>query len=106
MTPRTDTLTLAKALEQIATDMDCEDGIATAAMQEAAERLRELAGQEWQPIDKAPKEGVFLVYLASEMMGSRIHAAHWHPNVKTIGSTFHFDAPKPTHWARQPKAPQ
>lgn len=61
---------------------------------------------EWQPIETAPRDGVFLVYLESALTGSRVHCARWHPNVKTIGTVFHFDAPKPTHWMPLPAPPK
>lgn len=43
MTPRTDTTTLIKALRILARDIHCEDGIATACIAEAADRLEELS---------------------------------------------------------------
>lgn len=46
MQPRkTDTLTLAAAMDVLAREIQCEDGVATAAIAEAAQRLREL---EWE----------------------------------------------------------
>lgn len=50
---RTETLTLAGAMDVLARDIHCEDGIATAAIAEAADRLRELhqeviAAQFWR----------------------------------------------------------
>lgn len=45
-TPRkTDTLILAAAMEKLSRDIYCEDGVATAAIAEAAERLVELSTQ-------------------------------------------------------------
>lgn len=38
----TDTTTLAAAMDILARDIHCEDGVATAAIADAAERLREL----------------------------------------------------------------
>lgn len=38
---RTDTLTLASAMDILAREIHCEDGVATAAIAEAARRLRE-----------------------------------------------------------------
>ena len=61
---------------------------------------------KWRPIETAPRDGVFLVYLVHEMLGSRVHAARWHPNVKTIGGVFHFDAPPATHWMPLPEPPK
>jgi hypothetical protein len=39
---RTSTLTLADAVEILAREIHCEDGVATAALAEAARRIREL----------------------------------------------------------------
>jgi hypothetical protein len=44
-TPRTDTLTLATAMDVLAREIQSGDGIANAAIAEAADRLREL---EWE----------------------------------------------------------
>ncbi len=41
---RTDTYILSLALRQLANDIICEDGVATAAILEAADRLAELQG--------------------------------------------------------------
>ena len=41
---RTDTYILSLALRQLAEDIICEDGVATAAILEAADRLVELQG--------------------------------------------------------------
>ena len=43
MTPRTDTTTLINALRILARDIDCEDGVATACISEAADRLEEMS---------------------------------------------------------------
>lgn len=42
---KTETLTLAAAMDVLAREIKCEDGVATAAIAEAAHRLREL---EWE----------------------------------------------------------
>lgn len=60
----------------------------------------------WLPIESAPKDGTVLVYLESQMLGSRIHTARFHPKVTTIGGVFEFDAPKPTHWMPLPEPPK
>ena len=44
-TPRTDTLTLASAMDVLAREIQSHDGVANAAIAEAAQRLREL---EWE----------------------------------------------------------
>ena len=45
ITPRTDTLTLASAMDVLAREIQSGDGVANAAIAEAAQRLREL---EWE----------------------------------------------------------
>jgi hypothetical protein len=67
--------------------------------------LSEHAIPEWQPIETAPKDGTFLVWLSEPMCGSRVHAARYHPNVNTIGNGFLFDAPQPIYWMPLPKPP-
>lgn len=42
MTPKTDTLILIKAMRRLAEDIQSEDGVANAAIAEAADRLEEL----------------------------------------------------------------
>ena len=58
---------------------------------------------EWQPIETAPENGEFLVYLPNERM--KVQSVLWHPNVKIIGSQFAFDTSKPTHWMPLPEPP-
>ena len=57
----------------------------------------------WQPIETAPANGTFLVFMPGER--TRIQVAKWHPNVKTIGNSFAFDLTDPTHWHPLPSAP-
>jgi len=69
------------------------------------DRLRSASRQEgWQPIETAPENGTFLVFMPEER--TRIQVAKWHPNVKTIGNSFAFDLSEPTHWRPLPNAPQ
>lgn len=42
---KTDTLTLIKAMRRLANDIQSEDGVANAAIAEAADRLEELRGK-------------------------------------------------------------
>lgn len=42
MTPKTDTLILIKAMRRLADDIQSDDGVANAAISEAADRLEEL----------------------------------------------------------------
>lgn len=61
----------------------------------------------WRPIETVKKNGKpILVYLETEMLGSRVHAATLKPNVSIVGGLFSFDAPKMTHWMPQPAAPE
>jgi hypothetical protein len=73
--------------------------------------MREFFGEDqpdpWQPIETAPADaGAMLVWLEKPMLGSRIHAARWASNVKTVGGMFHFDAPKATHWRPMIEGPK
>jgi len=45
MTPRTKTSTLVSAMRELARTVQCDDGVANAAIAEAAERLAELDGE-------------------------------------------------------------
>jgi hypothetical protein len=45
-TPRTDTLTLASAMDVLAREIQSHDGVANAAIAEAAQRLREVGVRE------------------------------------------------------------
>ena len=58
----------------------------------------------WMPIETAPEEGQFLVYMPEDKR-SPIQVAKWLPNVKVIGNQFAFDLHKPTHWMPLPEAP-
>lgn len=53
----------------------------------------------WKPIETAPKEGCFLVYMPEARGGKKVQVAYYHPNVNIIGNAFDFDMPKPTLWA-------
>jgi hypothetical protein len=75
----------------------------------AIDRLASLAAgvslvPQWQPIETAPKEGHFLVYLPEEQ--SKVQSARKNANgVFVIGGHFAFDMSKPTHWMLLPDAP-
>ncbi len=58
----------------------------------------------WQPIETAPKDGTFLVYMPNERI--KVQAARFHPNVKVIGGVFAFELTKPTHWMPLPEPPE
>jgi hypothetical protein len=49
---RTDTATLAKAMDALARDIQSGDGVANAAIHEAAERLRELERERDNLLDR------------------------------------------------------
>ena len=60
----------------------------------------------WRPIETAPKEGVFLVYMQDEARPARrMQVANWHPNVKVVGGLFSFDCATVTHWMPLPLPP-
>lgn len=59
----------------------------------------------WQPIETAPEDGLFLVYMPNEPPHSMFQVARWHPNAKVIGHVFAFDLTKPTHWMPLPSPP-
>lgn len=78
--------------------------------------LSELDGQLAERRDALPRwiavesakdlpVGVWLVYLESEMVGSRIHPARVHPNITNIGSCFAWDAPRVIAYAPPPSPP-
>jgi hypothetical protein len=52
MSRRTDTATLAKAMDALARDIQSGDGVANAAIHEAAERLRELERERDNLLDR------------------------------------------------------
>lgn len=52
---RTDTYILSLAMRQLAEDIICEDGVATAAILEAADRLVELQGDNTHLIAQSNK---------------------------------------------------
>ena len=62
----------------------------------------------WQPIETAPEEGVFLVWLAEPQLGSRVvpMKKRRRPQPTLVGGYFDFDSPKPTHWMPLPPPPQ
>ncbi len=60
----------------------------------------------WRPIETAPKEGVFLVYMPDEARPAlRVQVANWRPNVKVVGGLFSFDCAPITHWMPLPPPP-
>lgn len=51
----------------------------------------------WQPIETAPKVGVFLVYLPDELRKFQVMYRN-ERGVTIIGGAFGFDMSKPTLW--------
>jgi len=70
-------------------------------LQAEVEALRKDAA--WQPIETAPKEGEFLVFMPTNRSPIQLCTAH--KNCTVIGNCFAFDLPKPTHWMHRPKPP-
>lgn len=60
----------------------------------------------WQPIETAPENGTFLVFMPEERADRRIQVGIWRPNIKVIGNMFSFDCKPVTHWAPLPEEPQ
>jgi hypothetical protein len=69
-------------------------------------RLASDAGFElqptWQPIETAPENGQFLVYMP-ENTRQPIQVAKWSPTIKVIGNCFSFDMKPATHWMPLPE---
>ena len=62
----------------------------------------------WQPIETVPYDGKpVLVWLekSTHVHKSQVEVGLFHPNVTIIGSLFHFDQPKATHWMPLPEGP-
>ena len=62
---------------------------------------------KWLPIETAPKDGSFLVWLSEEDLVHSTHVgvARYHPNVKTISGRFDHDMSKPNYWQPLPDPP-
>lgn len=72
----------------------------------ALDTLRKRASVNWKPIETAPADGSFLVWLEEPFLGCHVQVACWRKNIKIIGGVFAFDAPKPTHWMPLPPGPR
>lgn len=66
-----------------------------------------VADEGWRPIDTVPVGDIpVLVWLPIPSIGSHVHSATFHPNVKIVGHQFKFDLEsQPTHWRPLPPAP-
>lgn len=64
-----------------------------------------VAAEPWQPIETAPQEGEFLVFLPTARM-SKVQAARRNVNgVTVIGGSFAFEREPATHWMPTPDHP-
>jgi len=55
--------------------------------------------KEWHPIDTAPADGRYLVWLEEPMFGSQIQVAECHSNMRIIaGCSYPTYTSRPTHW--------
>ena len=57
----------------------------------------------WQPIETAPKVGVFLVFLPGERR--KFEVMYRAENTSIVGGAFGFDRSAPTHWMPLPHPP-
>lgn len=76
-----------------------------ALRQRLAADAQPLEAKGWMPIETAPKEGSFLVYLPEESAHKRVQPMHVRASFSTIGDTFAFDKSEPTHWQPLPPPP-
>ena len=61
---------------------------------------------EWQPIETAPKDGTFLVYMPDEIEHWRVMPMHMNDGKRfTIGHHLAFDSKPVTHWMPLPPPP-
>lgn len=65
---RSNTETLIAAMRILADEIVSEDGVANAAIREAAERLEELHAGVWQPIETAPKDGTWVLLSGCDIL--------------------------------------
>jgi hypothetical protein len=59
----------------------------------------------WLPIETAPQEGSFLVYMPEARKGKRVQVCTVRNTINVIGGTFDFDQPPRTLWAPIPALP-
>lgn len=61
---------------------------------------------EWKTMDTVPMDGTsFLGYVAEDGDRERFHICQFRPNVKIVGSYFHFDRPPVIAWQPLPEPP-
>ena len=104
---RTETLVLVKAMRELAQTIISDDGVANAAIAEAADRLLEL-DDYWQPIETAP-DGVMLLFANMNAAEAR----HWafcgwrHSGMRCDSVQMPDNTTRSaTHWRRLPAPPQ
>ena len=100
---RTKTLTLAGALDVLAAEIQSADGVANAAIAEAAERLRELnAAQGLASIDTLPNDGVRVLLVKRTGQDTVMASIGYRDAAGNVRGW--FGKRGPTHWAKAPTA--
>ncbi len=99
---RTDTKTLAEALDILARDIHSDDGVANSALAEAAQRLRELDRQTLQPIDTLPNNGVRVLFLKRTGQDTVMSAVGYRDAAGNLRGW--IGKRQPTHWIPAPSA--
>lgn len=100
---RTKTLTLAGALDVLAAEIQSADGVANAAISEAAERLRELdAGQGLASIDTLPNNGVRVLLVKRTGHDTVMASIGYRDAAGNVRGW--FGKRSPTHWTKAPVA--
>jgi hypothetical protein len=64
----------------------------------------EAAKPKWEPIETAPDEGEFLVWMPNER--TKVQSCRRRRAMDVIGGCFGFDLTKPTHWMPFPPPPE
>ena len=111
MKPSSSTKTLASALDILARDIQSEDGIANAAIAEAAQRLRDL---DWIPTqDRLPSNTLglnreslpcFCIHLGNPVLLQwNFHYQNWDDSE---GDDFFCAATDVSHWMQVPAIPK
>lgn len=83
---------------------DCSDEYRTGTMLDA--RAAIAAMPSWRPIESAPKDGAFLVYMPEEHRKLQVMYRTEGSKIAVIGGAFAFDLTKPTHWQPLPPPPK
>jgi hypothetical protein len=102
---RTNTAKLADALDVLAREIHSDDGVANAAIAEAAQRLRELRAMEdaaLHPIDALPNDGVRVVLLKRTGKDTVMAAIGYRDSAGNVRGW--IGKRGPTHWVKAPPA--